>query len=114
MSRLITLKRIIPKEDTLMHGTSEKAYKEILESGKLTDMTYDSHFASVFLTSSYEIAKRFALKESYNLKENGGVVLYFNIKQMIQDGLNFYMFSPEVILSDDIPIKYISHVIYVE
>lgn len=101
--------KIIPKENILMHGTSARAYKDILETGRLTDMKCEQHLASVFLTNSYKIA------ESYAKRDVNGIILYINIKQMIKDGCNFYtspLDNTEVIVSDDIPIKYISHVKY--
>ena len=99
ISGIIYANKIIPQNE-LYHGTSEKSYKLIMDSGWIKGMSR----TLVHLSKSEEKAKKIG-------KRHGKpVILVIDAKKMAKDGKLFYESEDDVILSEEIPIKYIKEV----
>ena len=85
----------------LYHGTSERNYELIKQSGMIKSMSRQN----VHLSSSEEQAKLIG-------KRHGKpIVLFIDTKQMIKDGFVFFKSEDNVYLTSDMPIKYIIKVV---
>lgn len=81
------------------HGTSQKNYKKIIESGKIIPGSrHDVHLSSDLDTASM-VGKRHG-----DLK-----IIKINTEQMIADGFKFFISNNGVILVKEVPCKYFVH-----
>lgn len=60
----------------MYHGTNHEAYLNIIKTGVITDIRYNTHKESVWLTTDINIAKRIALRK---IKEP--VILVIDVKK---------------------------------
>lgn len=88
--------KIIPP-DVVYHGTSKNGYKGIIESGLIKSMSRNY----VHLSLSFEKAKE------VGNRHGDPIVLIIDSKKMYEDGYEFFDSNDNVILTKEVPIRYI-------
>lgn len=94
--------KFIDPPKTLYHGTTEKAYKKILESGKIDKMSRHAVHTHADLSIAWQSARRWRIP---------AVVLEIDAEQMTKDGYVFGVSENGVWCVDEVPTKYIVNVL---
>lgn len=85
----------------LYHGTSEESWGKIQKDGIIRSMSRNY----VHLSSDSESAKRIGSRHGKP------IILVLNVEEMVKDGIKFYDSGDNVVLTSDIPIKYVVEVL---
>lgn len=81
----------------IYHGTSVKNYELIKQSGMIKKMSRNY----VYLSDDAEKAKKIGARHGKP------IVLIVSAEEMVRDGFKFYDSGDDVILTQDIPLKYV-------
>lgn len=88
---------LIEPTSIIFHGTSQKNYEQIMQSGKIKGMSRNY----VHLSYDETVAK------AVGSRHGKPVILVIDAVQMVKDGYQFYDSGDNVVLIKEIPVNYI-------